>query len=358
MKEMHGGDVYRNQVQVDFSVNINPFGMPDEVKEALQDAIYHCTKYPDSQAQELKSRVSEMLQVPQDFLLFGNGASELFMAVVHALHPTNILIPVPSFYGYEYVANAVDGNIHFYKMKKQDDFSLTEDFLDALTEDIQLIFLANPNNPTGKKIKSGQLHKILEKCEKKNIYVLLDECFMEFCEKDDSEVTNLQAYDHLMVVRAFTKIYGIPGVRLGYLICKNESLVKKIEKNLPEWNLSVFAQRAGVACTMQNEFVQKTKTYVAKERQLLAEGLTNLGVKVYPSEANFLLCYKEQEKGQKSLYEMLLEKGILIRNCSNIRGLSAEYFRVAVKLHEENEQLLQTLKECLEKDGKVPKWTE
>lgn len=343
MKGIHGGDIYRNSVTMDFSVNINPLGMPDGVEEALQRAIGQSMKYPDIMADELKTAISVMLSVPKEYLQLGNGASEIFMAIVHAIRPEKTLIPIPSFYGYEYAAKAVSGEIVYFPLKEEAEFMPDKELFDALTEETDLLFLANPNNPTGTLMNRDYLKKLLELCKEKKIYVVLDECFIEFCGTEGSALSWIEKYPNLLLVRAFTKIYAIPGVRLGYLICSNLSLLEKIRKQVPEWNLSVFAQEAGVACAGKTAYLEKTVNYVKNEREFLAEGLKKLGFRVFPGEANFLLIHTE-----KPLYENLLGKGILIRDCTNFKGLTKGYYRIAVKQRQDNEKLLKAIGECIE----------
>lgn len=340
MERIHGGDIYRNHVEIDFSVNVNPLGIPKAVEAALHEAVTNCDKYPDITAKKLKIAVSKMLHVSKEGLLFGNGASELFMAVIHAIQPKKTVIPVPSFYGYEYAVQAADGEVIYFETKEENDFCLDEDFFAVLTEDVEVIFLANPNNPTGNLINKEYLRKVLLHCRKKGIYVVLDECFAAFCDKEASILQEIEEFPNVLLVGAFTKIFSIPGVRLGYLVCSNPSLLEKISRQLPEWNLSVFAQAAGCACAMQTVFIKKTVDYVKKERQFLEDGLKQLRIRVYPGKSNFLLLYSEQ-----SLYEALLEKGILIRDCENFRGLVKGFYRIAVKSRKENEILLKAMGE-------------
>lgn len=342
---MHGGDIYRNQVDMDFSVNINPLGMPEGVEEALREAVGHCLEYPDISAEKLKNAVADALAVKEEQLLFGNGASEIFMGIVHAVQPKKVLIPIPSFYGYEYAAEAVGGSIVYFSLREEREFLPDEALYEALTEDIDLVYLANPNNPTGKRMSREYVRKLLTVCREKGILVVLDECFIEFCGNGCSMLAETENFDNLLLVRAFTKIYAIPGVRLGYLVCSNRILLQRISHQLPEWNLSVFAQRAGVACVGQTTFVAETVAYVARERQFLEEGLHRLGLRVFSGEANYILVYS-----RRPLYEELLKQGILIRDCANFKGLSKGYYRIAVKQREENEKLLKAIGACVEKN--------
>lgn len=341
---IHGGDVYRNQVELDFSVNVNPLGIPAAVYQALHDAVGYCEAYPDIRAEKLSRAVSDMLQIKNEWLLFGNGASELFMAVVHALRPEKVVIPVPSFYGYEYAASAVSADIRYYVMKEQTGFFPEEDLLAELDRETDLLFLANPNNPTGRILERDNLLCLLKHCRQQEITVVLDECFIEFCEGQASVLDVIAEFPNVILVRAFTKIFSIPGVRLGYLICSDPQKRQKIGRQLPEWNLSVFAQMAGTACAKEQEFRLKTAEYITQERQIFVENLRkanpSFSCKIYPGSANFILLHCAHP-----LYERLLEHGILIRNCANFKGLGEGYYRIAVRTREENERLWKVIGE-------------
>ena len=342
MNNIHGGDIYRNHVDIDFSININPLGVPDAVISALHGAVSSCSQYPDLAAHNLKLAVSKMLDVPEEYLLFGNGASELFMAIVHGILPKKTVIAVPSFYGYEYAAKACEGSISYYVLKEKNNFSLDEGILKVLNEDMNMLFLANPNNPVGGLVPKELMHRLLEHCQKRGIYVVMDECFLDFCGQVESFLPRYVEYPNVIWIRAFTKIFAIPGVRLGFLVNSEEALLEKIAGQLPEWNLSTFAQKAGLACSAEKEYIKQTRCYVEREGQFLSEGLKKAGLKVYPHAADFILVHTEVP-----LYDRLLERGILIRDCSSFHGLSKGYYRIAVKRREENEQLLEEIGEIL-----------
>lgn len=342
--QYHGGDIYRNQIRLDFSVNTNPLGMPDPVKEALHQAVEEAENYPDIRAQALSAAVAEQLQVRKEQLVFGNGASELFHAVLHAIKPSKILIPVPSFLGYEEAAKAIDCEVIFYEMKKEENFCLTDRILDVLDENISLVFLANPNNPVGNLVEPELIFQIAEKCRQCDITLVLDECFMELTGKEQtySFLKRLDEFPNVVVIRAFTKLYAIPGVRLGYLVCE-QNLAEKIRLQLPEWNLSVFAQRAGVAAIKEQEYIVRAVVCIQTQRQFLLEELQAAGCSVFDSDADYLLFYSEMP-----LYELFLQRGILIRDCSNFRGLQRGYYRIAVKSEEQNRMFAEVLREIHE----------
>lgn len=342
MSAIHGGDIYNNHVKLDFSVNTNPLGVPERVKMAMHEAVGHSDQYPDIRAEELCHAVSRMIEAPEEYLVFGNGSSELLLAIIHGLRPKKTVIPVPSFWGYEYAAGAGDGEVIFYETKEEDNFAVTGELDAFLTDDVDLIFLSNPNNPTGRLMDRELLKMLLGLCRDRGIYVVLDESFNGFCGKEFSMLPEVEEFDNLILVRAFTKIFSIPGVRLGYLLTSSEELRRKIRRQLPEWNLSCFAQAAGCACATQLEFAAIASYIVQNERCFLEKGLKEMEFKVFPSNANFILFYSE-----KRLYEPLLEKGILIRDCSNFRGLKPGFYRVAVKTRKENKLLLKAIEEII-----------
>lgn len=352
MKSIHGGDIYNNKVNMDFSVNINPLGIPHSVKEAMSDALSYADRYPDMACSGLKKAISEYFtqqgcSIQSEDVIPGNGASELFMAIAHAIKPQKAVLLAPGFFGYEHVLRAVGCDIGYFLLDEQSEFSPAarlDALMDMLTDDTDIFFIANPNNPTGYLADSTFMKQIIGHCKEKHIYVVADECFMGFCEKNYSVLSLLCDYDNLIVVRAFTKLFAIPGVRLGYMLSKNEAVRQKVQRNLPEWNVSVLAQMAGDACIKESEYIKETASYVSGQRRLLSDGLKKLGFKVYKSDADFILFYSKLP-----LYDILLNKGILIRDCSNYVGLSQGYFRVAVKTFDENVRLLKVIGECIEK---------
>ena len=366
----HGGDIYRNKIKLDFSVNINPLGISDKVHRTLAESLVSAEAYPDQKAEELTEKLSKFIKIKPENIVFGNGASELLMAAVHAFIPKKILIPVPSFYGYEHAAKASGAHMDFYIMRQEDGFELTEAFLKHITSETDMLFIANPNNPTGKYISLKLLEKILDKCEKNNVMVILDECFMEL--SDEPEIySSLSKFDktkqalfkNLLVLRSFTKTFAMPGLRLGYMVCSDENKIHKIKRHLPEWNISLPAQAAGIAALDETEMLGVARRLIKAEREFLEKELTQMGFQSIPSRANYILfnlCAgverinldnaktdkgKTKESGLENidLYEELLKKHILIRDCSDYRGLSKGWYRIAVRSHEDNEKLIKAI---------------
>lgn len=344
MTQQHGGDIYRNKVNIDFSVNVNPLGMPEGVKQALKDSVEDCLHYPDPQSVKLREALADYAAVPVDWMFCGNGASELFMAMVHAFHPRRALVPVPSFYGYFHALAAMETDVVTFPLIREKDFAVTKDLCDVLTDDIDILFLANPNNPTGQRIAPDVLQDILTVCKRHHIIVILDQCFAELSGQQCHISPELTGYDNVVVVRAFTKLFAMAGVRLGYGICSNESLRRQVKRQLPEWNVSIPAQQAGIAACREQDYMVRSLALISQERTYLEGELASIGMKIFPSHSNFLLF-----QSPIPLYEPLLERGILIRDCSNFQGLDGEnFYRIAVRTHEENQTLVEEMFDILE----------
>lgn len=343
--QVHGGDIYSKTYLLDFSTNINPYGMPASVREAAIKGIEMSIHYPDVQCRELRSAISKKEKIGTDWIICGNGAAELLFTLTAALKPKKALLAAPCFAEYEQALTTINCDIRYYFLKEENYFLIDEDYLQDLQEDIEIAFLCNPNNPTGIVISTGLLKKIVDICKEKHIFLVLDECFMEFIaeESQNPQKKYLKKMQNLFILKAFTKMYGIPGLRLGYGLCSNEMLLYKMKQLMQPWNVSQPAQLAGIAACEEGEFVIKTREYIKKERAYLAEELRKLQFTVYDSQANYLFF-----KAPADLYNVCNKEGILIRDCSNYRGLTTGYYRIAVKTRKENDELLRTLKEHYE----------
>lgn len=339
--QIHGGDIYSRNIRLDFSTNINPFGMPESVKNAAIRGVEKSIHYPDVSCDRLKSAISEMEKVSKEWIICGNGAAELLFSLVLVKQPKKALLAVPGFQEYEQALKTASCEISYYQLTKEHGFALQDDYLTMLTDDLDMAFLCSPNNPTGLLIAPQLLEQIIVTCEKKNIFLVLDECFMEFVQEElqASENIHLQNMKNLFLLKAFTKMYGMPGLRLGYGLCSDRQILRQMEEAVQPWNVSQPAQMAGIAACKERDFVAKTRAYISSERKFLKDELEKLGFYVYPSQANYLFF-----EAPVDLYERCLEEQILIRDCSNYRGLGKRFYRIAVKSHEDNMELLQILK--------------
>lgn len=339
---VHGGDIYNNQVKLDFSANINPFGMPESVKIAAIEGVKASIHYPEVGSKRLKQKLAEKEKVPVEHIIVGNGAAELIFGLVLARKPKKALLPVPSFYEYKQALEGVHCDIHTYHLREEDKFYLTDEILKQLDSSYDLLFLCNPNNPTGLTIPGDLLNQIIKVCKEYGITLVVDECFQDFLLKEDaySLISKTKDNTHLIVLKAFTKMYGMAGLRLGYAITSDTVLLESLQGLIQPWNVSLPAQMAGIAATQEESFVRDTRNYISSERAFLRKELMRLGFVVFESKANYIFF-----QGPQGLYEHCLARGVLIRDCSNYEGLSAGYYRIAVRSHEENVQLIQVLEE-------------
>lgn len=352
---MHGGNIYGNEIEYDFSVNLNPLGPPDVVRDALAQALNHVEEYPDPEYRELRRALANYWRLAEEQLVLGNGASELIPGVIRALAPKTCMVTAPCYSGYETAlkAAAPSCRIHRIFLREEDDFTLPENICREIAHvKPDLLILTNPNNPNGKRISANRLREIAGACRGAGTVLLIDECFLALSGGDvDSLIHRIgeEGMPPTVVLRAFTKTFAIPGVRLGYAVCSG-SLATRIQRELPEWNLSVFAQYAGLAAleTAAPETVPPgTSGYmaasvemIAQEREYLTAELKKLGLRVFPSDANYILF----QSRDRELHRKLLDKGILIRDCRDYHGLTAGFYRAAVRTRRENTALLRCLR--------------
>lgn len=338
----HGGETYNDPTVIDFSANINPLGTPDSVKQAVAASLELLSGYPDPYCRELTQAIADYEGVPQSQILCGNGAAELIFSLCQALKPKKALLPVPSFSEYRTALDSVGCETAAYRLSREKGFLLDEDFLPFLNAfDGELLMLCNPNNPTGRTLAPMLMEQILGLCGEKGIFLFVDECFLDLTEGGVSLKNRLDK-ENLLLLKAFTKSFGMPGLRLGYCLSGNASLLKRMGSMTQAWNVSTPAQMAGIAALKETEFLKRANEIIHSQRPQMLAALKKLGLRVIPSDTNFILFYSEKE-----LRRPLLERGFQIRDCGNYPGLKKGWYRIAVKLPEENRRLLAAMEEVL-----------
>jgi threonine-phosphate decarboxylase len=340
----HGGDIYQKDALIDFSANINLMGISERVVSAACMGVRLSANYPNVECRELRKSISDSIMLPMEHIICGNGAADIIYSMVLALKPKKALLPVPSFYEYEKALRILDCELEYFSLTEDGQFLLQEDFLHSITGDIDIIFLCNPNNPTGNLIEKQLMDQIIQKCEELAIWLVIDECFLDFVEEgtDYSVLGQIENTKYLMVLKAFTKLYAMPGLRLGYGISSNLEFLAEMREVSQPWNVSIPAQLAGIAALKEVDYVKNSLELIRSERGYLVEELNKLGFRVFGSKANYIFF---QAVGGLTSY--CFEKGILIRDCSNYRGLGEGYYRIAVRNHNENIQLIQVLEEAV-----------
>lgn len=337
MKQFEHGGNFPDGI-LDFSVNINPFGMPESVKKILAENIGRFSEYPDPDCTELVQKLSEYERVQPRNIVCGNGAADLIYRLVRALKPHRALLTSPTFSEYEKALTETDCRIKFHTLKETENFCITERILDDL-HNVDIFFLCDPNNPTGSLVPRELTEKIIHRCIEEKIVLVIDQCFMEFTGRTDDYV-ELLFNEQIVILKAFTKIYAMAGLRLGYLISGSTELSEKVRHTGQCWSVSVPAQLAGIEALQESEYIKKTISFIRQERDYLYRSLKRPEIKIYPSETNYLFMY-----GMLPFNKLLLQKKIAVRSCNNYRGLNDRYFRIAVKKHGDNERLVNAVNE-------------
>jgi len=367
--DFHGGNIYRifrekNIKEIlDYSSNINPYGVPESLKRKITENIGILERYPDPDYVELREKLAKLNNVDISNITVGNGATESIFLFMKVLKPEKVLIVSPTFGEYERAVKAWDGSeirkieIEYFELEEKDEFRLNiRKLKKKLKKKYDLLIICNPNNPTGKFLKMAETEEILRECNKYDTKLFIDEAFIEFLEDGlkESIVNSGENKKNLFVTRAFTKFFAIPGLRLGYGIYFDKNLEKKIAEKKEPWSVNNIAEMAGITVLDDIEYIEKTLKWITKEKKYMYEKLNEiLGIKAYKTEVNFI-CVKikdeQASKGMtvKKLRGKMLERGILIRDASNFKFLDERFFRLAIKDRKSNDRVIEALKKILE----------
>lgn len=345
----HGGDWagYRAEFgrdPLDFSANVSPLGLPEGVAKAITASLATADRYPDPLCRALRAKLAVAENVPAESILCGNGAADLIFRLVLAAKPRTALVTAPTFAEYATALETVGCTVERHFLREENDFAVTEDILNAVHPGIEMVFLCQPNNPTGQLAQPALVEALLHKCEAVGARLVVDECFLDFLPEGDTLSTKrlLQTSKHLVILKAFTKLYGMAGVRLGYCLCTDEALLARMQAAGQPWAVSSLAQAAGIAALDETEYVAQVRELIKTQRPILVSGLWALGLRVVEGKANYLLF-----RAPEALGDALRQKGAVLRSCGNYPGLSACWYRTAVRTEQENRQLLALLAETL-----------
>ncbi len=343
---MHGGRLLEfsksGKKYIDFSASINPYGIDPNLKDILKESIDILVHYPNQDYSEIKALISRKHDVSEECIYLGNGANSIIFRLFSIFDKKlNICIPAPSFETYRLAAESVSANIVYYDMNG---FKITNEIFDILSDNIDVLVLTNPNNPTGYLIEEELLRRLLEYCKAENIFVLIDECFLEFVLDGEkySQLSNLSKYTNLAILRSLTKLYAFPGLRFGYLLTENKKIIENLKKLTPSWDINTLALEAAKFSLTQD--MSQVVLKIQKEKSILSKNLKSVGIEVFDSKANFLLC-----RYKKNLSNALLNQGVIVRDCSDYRGMDNTYFRVAVRTNSDNMILFENIKELIER---------
>ncbi len=351
----HGGNIYQGQAPtggwLDFSANINPLGLSLAVKTALRENLEGIIHYPDPAGQELKAAIATRYRVPENGIILGNGAAELFYLFFHVVRPQNVCLPVPSFSEYERAALAAGASVSYLPLDEASDFALPVDRLLPYLATSDCIVLGNPNNPAGPLTTATDLERLANAAEKTGTWLLVDESFLDFREDAASFTIRafLDRYEKLILLQSLTKFYALPGLRLGFAVT-SPSLAKRLEAGKDPWNVNFLAQKAGVAALGDTAYQSASRAFVRRERIRLAKALRDFdGLHVYEPTVNFILLRLAEHLGTAAVFaDKMRAEGILLRDCSNYPGLDNRFLRVAVKDIASNQRLLAAFQKIAE----------
>jgi threonine-phosphate decarboxylase len=359
MKEPHGGNLtkaaessgFSPDELIDFSANINFLGPPESIISAIKEKAWGIKNYPEANAASIKKKIADHHNLDQQMVVVGSGAAEMIYQLTKVLLPQKILLPEPTFSEYRLAAESIGAEVKEINLDQKNDFAYSiSELKSSLAGDLDLLFICNPNNPTSSMLKREEVEEILAAAAEKDILLVVDEAFIDFipAAQDYSALTLLDDYPNLVILRSLTKLFAVPGLRLGYALA-SEELASKMDAKRDPWSVNYFAQLAADIIFSERDeienYLELTRVNISAERKYLYENLKNIdSLNVYSPAANFILVDISQTGlSSRQLQEKLLKKGILIRNCDSFKGLEHKYIRLAVKSRQDNNLLLDLL---------------
>ena len=348
--DLHGGNIYKlkrdNGIEVlDYSSNINPLGVPNSFKKAVIENFETLEKYPDIDYVELRTAIGDYNNCHIDNVVVGNGATEVLFLYMKAVKAKKVLIIAPTFAEYERAARAAGRDVKFFPLSK--DFSLNENMLLEFITDEDVVVMCNPNNPTGKFQNLEKIKKIADFLERKNKKLFIDEAFIEFVDNWKDKTAFLLKHKNVFILRALTKFFALPGVRLGYGLTYDEAILNEIKNIREPWSVNGVAEIAGKTMLLDTLYIHETENWIKKEKLWFYEELCKIdNIEVTPTETNFILV-KLLNDNAKSFRKKMIENGVLVRDASNFMFLDESYIRLAIKDRKKNEQVLEALRRVL-----------
>lgn len=361
MSKIHGGNIYeiaqKHKLNIkeilDFSASISPLGVPEAVMQAIKDSLGMITHYPDPDCKEFCQIAAADAGVRSENILAGNGAAELIYLIVRMKNPHYSLIAIPTFSEYGYAVSSVGGKLKYVKLQSQGSrFTISVDAYCRLIPGTDLVFICNPNNPTGTLLERDELLEIIQFAKANNCLIVVDEAYLDFVKggSNYSIVDKIFDYDNLLILKSLTKVYSLPGLRIGYAI-GNRDLINKMSIQRAPWSVNALAQMAGAAALQEKDYRTRLQQFIWEEREYLFQELKKIpGLKPYYPTANFILVdISETGITAGHLQEVLACSGLLIRDCTSFQGMGPYFIRIAVRTRPENRRLIQTLNSLIYK---------
>ena len=353
----HGSDIekicsYYNLKKEDivkFGANVNPLGLSPKAGRAIAEHVDILSSYPDREYTSLRNTISSYCNIPADFILPGNGSSELISLLIQERAPKHTLILGPTYSEYSRELSFSGSTQEYYHLQESNDFEPDiPDLCRKLEQGYDFLILCNPNNPTSSAITQEELRRLIGFCAEKNIFVMIDETYVEFA-PDINAITAVpltREFTNLMVLRGVSKFFAAPGMRLGYGITGNmDFLAKMCEKQTP-WSLNSLGAFAGEIMLQDEDYIKETRNLILSERDRMIRELKDTDTyKIYPAYANFILL-RILKNGLTSydVFEACIRQGMMIRDCSSFQCLDGEFVRFCIMMPEDNSRLVKVLK--------------
>ena len=326
---------------IDFSANVNPLGPPPALKDNWMEAFELITTYPDPNASSLTSKLASLNHVQENELLIGNGGAELITLVGRYLAGKRICIVQPAFSEYEEACRSAGCDITYHTLE-EGRWTLEPTHLIEKMPYVDAIFLCTPNNPTGVTYDPASVLALFEASEKHNCLLIIDEAFADFLSEDTSYVSALHTFSKLVLLRSLTKMYAIPGLRLGYMMA-HPDIISAVDALQPHWSVNALALMAGELCLQEKEHVNETRDFIQQERETLQLFFEKNHYRYSDSSVNFYLLKDPELEDQAPLMHYLMENGIVPRHTENFPGLNGKWLRFAIRTSDENRRLMEVL---------------
>ena len=337
---------------VSYSANVNPLGISRKLREVLSQHLDAITRYPDREYTKLRQCIADYTGAQMENIIMGNGSTELISLFIQTNHPKKAMILGPTYSEYERDINLGGGTCIYFPLKEENNFQLDVSALcRQLDDNLDLLVLCNPNNPTSSAITRREMRRILDACMQHGIFVMVDETYVEFApdEKNVTSVSLTNYYSNLIILRGTSKFFASPGLRLGYAITGNRDVAKEINTRKDPWTINSLAEIAGQIMFQDEDYIRETKELITGERARLYQELSSWDtVRVYEPQANFILM-KILKEGVDAeiLFEHCIRKGMMIRNCSTFPFLDSQFIRFCIMSPEDNDRLLEAFRELL-----------
>lgn len=358
--EFHGSDIEQIEQYyhipkeriIQFGANVNPLGLSNSIREKLAGSLDIITRYPDRDYKSLRKVIAGYCNVDMDYVVTGNGSTELISLLIGQRNARHALVIGPTYSEYKRELSLTGGRISNYYLNESHDFQLDiEDLKRNLEGDVDFLIFCNPNNPTSSALKQREIKAVLDACRKRDIFVMIDETYVEFA-PSISEITAMPFvpdYGNLMVIRGVSKFFAAPGLRLGYGVTSNQEFLRTLKQHQNPWSLNSLGAYGGELMLQDTAYIEETRQLILSERNRCLQALQRFRyAKTYPSYGNFILI-KITKKGLDSftVFEHAVKQGLMIRDCSSFEGLPGEYIRFCIMKPEDNTRLLACLKELL-----------